>query len=269
MYDQVLIQKFIEEYREKYQPDWYDSYWLYSYNIVRHYLREYHPTVLNDFETEFKILEPTKGFTSRFFPQFLSEEQRNLLKQQLQEIKKEHLERHELFEHGRLIVHDHEPFVEFQKSLEPLVSEWVGEEVESSYNFLSLYNNLAVLPTHLDAPLAKWTLDCCIEQSDVWPIYVSESVDWPEGDIRKQHVENMMYKKHSLNEGDALLFCGSSQWHYRDRISGKGDRDHFCHLIFFHFIPKGSYSLVYPKRWAKHFSIPELSELVTDLARSN
>ena len=57
-----------------------------------------------------------------------------------------------------------------------LVSGLVGEAVEASYNFLSLYAGAASCAVHMDAPSAKWTLDICIDQSRLWTIEVSDVV---------------------------------------------------------------------------------------------
>ncbi|MCY7281379.1 MAG: hypothetical protein LH610_10885 [Sphingomonas bacterium] len=89
-------------------------------------------------------------------------------------------EKHEMLRFGRLIVHEAELCTELQAKLTDRISELVNEPVEPSYNFLSLYNNLGVCAVHMDAPSAKWTFDYCIEQSDPWPIYLSQVQPWPE-----------------------------------------------------------------------------------------
>ena len=76
------------------------------------------------------------------------------------------LEKQELFNFGRLVVHDHPYFNQIQNTMTDLVSEIAQEPVEAYYNFLSLYNNLGVCEVHMDALSAKWTLDVCINQSD-------------------------------------------------------------------------------------------------------
>ena len=81
---------------------------------------------------------------------------------------------------GRQVVHDHSELSKIQRTLTETVSSLVGEAVEPCYYFLSLYNNLGVCKVHMDAPLAKWTLDICIEQSAPWPIQFSQWVPWPE-----------------------------------------------------------------------------------------
>lgn len=161
-------------------------------------------------------------------------------------------------------------FVQLHAKVIDFVSEAVGEEVESSYNFLSLYNNFGVCAVHMDAPIAKWTLDVCIEQSEPWPIYFSQVRPWPEDFICetrdweaciKNDPENQ-FTAYLLQEGEAIIFSGSSQWHYRERIS-KTQQQNYCYLIFFHFHPTGQRKIFYPKNWANLFGIPELDNVIT------
>ena len=65
------------------------------------------------------------------------------------------LELHEARAFGRFVVHDHPFFTELQQRTVPLVSEAVGEPVETSYNFLSLYGSQGVCPPHMDSPEGK------------------------------------------------------------------------------------------------------------------
>ncbi len=170
---------------------------------------------------------------------------------------------------GRFVVHNHPYFTELQRRTVPLMSEVAGEEVEASYNFLSLYGGLGVCPPHLDAPSAKWTLDLCLNQSGPWPIYVSQVEPWPQSGAAswpevgwEQAIKQspaLLFTPHTLHPGEAAVFSGSSQWHYRDAIPETGKRQ-FCDLLFFHFIPAGSAELVKPQNWARLFGIPELNE---------
>jgi len=155
------------------------------------------------------------------------------------------------------------------------MSEWIGEEVQACYNFLSLYNNLGVCEPHMDAPQAKWTLDYCIRQSEPWPISFSQIIDWPspwEGSFEHWSQKILddsacRFTDHTLQEREALVFSGSSQWHYRNRISRSKD-ENFCHLVFFHFIPKGQRLLVDPGNWAEIFSLPALAEICKPMSGS-
>jgi hypothetical protein len=123
----------------------------------------------------------------------------------------------------------------------------------------------------MDAPEAKWTLDVCIEQDEPWPIHLSQVLDWPEdyvqpsgdweGQIKKSSTNQ--FESFSLDAGEAILFSGSSQWHYRDMkpILTSRSTASFCNLIFFHFIPAGMSEIVNPSNWYRLFGVPELVNL--------
>ena len=177
------------------------------------------------------------------------------------------LELHEARRFGRFIVHDLPEFTRLQHQLTELVSQAAGEAVEPSYSFLSLYTKMGVCEPHLDAPSAKWTLDICIDQSEPWPIHLSQIIPWPEAfaDLEDDWQASIKadpqlnFSTEVLMPGDAILFSGSSQWHYRDPLpQGEGKR--FCDLLFLHYIPKGAGEIVRPDKWAKHFGIPELAQ---------
>ena len=59
-------------------------------------------------------------------------------------------------------------------------------------------------------------------------------------------------------EGDAVVFSGSNQWHYRDALP-KGPGRRFCDLLFLHYIPRGTSDLVAPKNWARIFDVADLA----------
>jgi len=91
-------------------------------------------------------------------------------------------------------------------------------------------------------------------------------VPWPEIDpkITQDHKSDpaLHYTPALLNPGDAVLFSGSSQWHYRDGLQQAAQQSigrTFCDLLFFHFIPKGTMRLINPNEWADLFGIPELA----------
>ena len=146
----------------------------------------------------------------------------------------------------------------------------VGEPVEASYNFLSLYTSRGECAVHMDAPEAKYTLDLCVDQGAPWPIYFSKVQPWPEpltevwrnveweNNIKRSSVQEFI--PYSLEPGQAVIFSGSSQWHYRNPIPVTGEK-RFCTLLFFHFIPKGTAELIKPGNWARLFGIPELKVL--------
>jgi hypothetical protein len=188
-------------------------------------------------------------------------------------LNKSELEQHELLRFGRFVVHDYDYFTQLHQLITPLVSDLVGELVEPIYNFLSLYNNLGVCRVHMDAPYAKYTLDICIDRSDPWPIYFSQVQEWPEHFHNRSNWEQSIetdpaniFTAHDLSPRQAVIFSGSSQWHYRKRIPQKIDNN-FCHLLFFHFTPKGMADKIDPHNWATLFDLPELARS-TDCSNS-
>ena len=247
-------------------PKWYDSVWLNAYHAAKDIVARSAPSRLEDFVRSFDILRTDPAFSTRSLPKVISSEQLVYLRGVIQAVPADKLELHEMNAFGRFIVHDLPEFSAFQASLVDQVSEWADEPLEPSYNFLSLYTRMGVCEPHLDSPSAKWTLDLCIDQSDAWPIYLSQVVPWPEQGIQTgenwsaeiKGDKSLNFSANILSPGDAIFFSGSSQWHYRDALPRDGRKRH-CDLLFMHFIPRGAAEIVRPKNWATLFDIPELS----------
>jgi len=245
---------------------WYDSPWLSAYREATRILSQEAPHLLSDFEDAMRVFRVDPSFTPRVLPGFLEPSLRTTFLDLVNDLKADEMEHHELFQFGRLVLHDHPEFTQFQAAVCDAISEQAGEPLEPSYNFLSLYNNLGICKVHMDAPCAKWTLDICLEQSDRWPIHISEVTDWPLSQAYSKenwHEEIVSdaafnFSSYEMDPGDALLFCGANQWHYRDRIPRKVDQN-FCSLLFLHFVPAGAAALVDPASWAAHFNEPSLS----------
>lgn len=258
--------------RRAFRFPWYDSNWLTSYLRARHYIESHAPDRLQEFIAAFEPLRVDPGFRMKQVADLFDDATRERLREAVVSLQPDQMERHELFRFGRMLVHDHPVLEELEPGLVGRVSEWVGEEVETCYNFLCMYNNLGTCEPHMDGPVAKWTLDYCIGQSEPWPLYFSQVVPWPEEWLSQhQHGEDWgerikrdpahQFTAYTMQENDALVFAGSSQWHYRDRIA-RTHRQNYCHLAFFHYIPKGMGSLVLPQHWAERFAIPELQQIV-------
>jgi hypothetical protein len=247
---------------------WYDSFWLTKYQGAKDVIQRVRPEKLPAFVAALSGLRTRPGFRTTTIPGLFDDATLATIKQTINTFQLTNLELHELKKFGRFVVHDHPVITELQKKTIHLVSEAVGEPVEASYNFVSLYKKVGVCPIHMDAPQAKWTLDLCIEQSAPWPIHVSQVVPWPEGlTIKEDDWEGAIkespdyeFTSYTLEPGDALIFSGSSQWHYRDPLQLDG-KEHFCSLVFFHFVPKGMLETVRPENWARIFGIPELADL--------
>jgi hypothetical protein len=253
---------------QKYKFPWYDGFWLGCYYGALDIIDEFAPEKRAQFVAEIDRFRTSKNFDVKHMDNFLDDETIAHVRQMIEDIKKEELEKHEVMSFGRLVVHDMDFFTKLSKRLAPKIGALVGEEVEPCYNFLSLYSNIGICPMHMDTPQAKWTVDICIDQSFEWPIYFSPVLDWPtpDGDFSKGWEDRMLsddtlpFSKNTLQPGNAIIFAGSSQFHYRDRIF-RGKSDDFCNLVFFHYVPKGTLELVEPRNWASIFDIPQLSAI--------
>lgn len=247
---------------------WYDSVWLNKYLDTKEFISRFYPSKLDEFIDSFKVLQTDPDFTIKEIKGLLGQEALALVKATIKEIPMNKIELHEVRRFGRFVVHDHPVFLKMQAEMTNMVSEMVGEPVEPCYNFLSLYTRMGICEPHLDSPEAKWTLDICIDQSELWPIHFSQIIPWPEqhqdlGNNWQQAIKNdtkLHFETKILEPGNGLLFAGSSQWHYRDALPQTSQRG-FCNLLFFHYIPKGTKDIIKPKNWARIFGIPELAEI--------
>jgi len=252
---------------------WYDSWWLSAFSAARRTLRQVNPAVLDRFEGEIDVLRTRPDFEVQRADGLLDAAALDGVRRVIASLGRDELSPKDIYEartFGRFITRNHPAFTELQARLAPLVSEAAGEPVEPSYNFLSLYGAPGVCAPHIDAPPAKWTLDICVDQSAPWPIHFSQVVPWPESGVAPAEAEawadaikrspGLRFTPVTLEPGQAVIFSGSSQWHYRDRMP-RGAGRQFCDLLFFHYIPAGTSDLVWPDRWADRFGVPELGGL--------
>jgi len=247
---------------------WYDSGWLSVYVLAREFIRRNHPQKLNDFVHAFDVFRTDPGYSIKELPQLFDEATIEDLRTVIKEQDLKTVSKFEIEHFGRFVVRDIPYVSKLQQRITDLVSERVGEPVEPCYNFLSLYWELGVCDVHMDAPFAKWTVDFCIEQSTTWPIHFSKIVPWPEdwtdaGDDWQDTIKDdpaNRFASYEMQEGEAIIFSGSSQWHYRNPIERKVNAN-FCHLLFFHFIPAGTSELTLPANWKDLFGIPDLAGL--------
>lgn len=248
---------------------WYDCNWLSKYVSAKEIISRHYPERLAEFTGAFDVLRTPEDFQVKQIRKPLEGALFQEVLDTIRTLPPGSLNRSELFFMGREIVHNLPLLVEIQASLAGMVSAAVNEAVEPCYNFLSLYKNVGILSPHLDAPSAKWTLDLCLAQSSPWPVYFSQVTPWPEvspysvDDWRKE-IKNdpgLRFTPYALEPGDAVIFSGSSQWHYRDAIP-QVQKENFCHLAFFHYIPEGTSHLVHPAHWPDFFNMPELSAML-------
>ena len=247
---------------------WYDSAWLAKYIEAKAIVERVAPARLDEFVHGFDVLRAAPDFRQRFVPGFFSPAQIERLRESIREIPREWHQLQEMGNFGRLLVRRWPAFNELQAELVDRVSELAGEAVEPSYNFLSLYTRMGICRPHLDAPSAKWTLDVCIDQSHPWPISFSRVVPWPETAEQLRAIEpdrvaddpGLGFEQEVLMPGDAILFSGTNQWHYRDALPPFGGKP-YCDLLFLHYVPLGTAELIQPKNWARLFDVPELREM--------
>lgn len=139
--------------------------------------------------------------------------------------------------------------VNIHRQLTPWACEQFGEKVKPSYAFLSMYNDKGICPLHVDRPQCYRTIDYLIDcdVDELWPIYIGEPmtdeqrsvVDKTTGghphteELIAQRKEQENFTEVVLSPNDAVLYSGTHQWHYRDRIKGRS-----ASLAFFHFVPE-------------------------------
>jgi len=244
---------------------WYDAHFLRCFEAAKIYLGHVRPDALARFVDGFAPLRPPPGAGLRKAAGFFSDEIHQRIRDVAANIPQRRLELHELEGFGRHVVHDHEWFSALQREVMPKVEELAGCALEPGYNFLSLYGGAGRCDPHMDEPISMYTLDYCIDQSEGWPIHFSQIVDWPTRELMHEFdpadvLGNpaIRFAPQVLEPNEALLFIGSSQWHYREAIKPGG----FCNLLFFHYYPAGCDDLVRPRRWQQHFGLPELGPLV-------
>ncbi len=254
---------------------WYDARWLGMYCAAKAYMRNRGPERLATFERALEPLRTRASFETCFIRGLLDDTQIERCRAEIRRLGDTDLDKRELFRFGRQIADKLPLFTELGADLAPLVSDKAGEKVEPTYNFLSLYNNLGKCELHLDSPYSKWTLDICIDQSGEWPIFISDVIEWPEHLVTKPgysaqsalHDSRLKFRAFHARPGDAILFSGSSQWHYRERIPVTGPAN-YAHLVFLHYVPAGMLELAAPENWARQFDEPGLEPLVGSCASS-
>ena len=254
---------------------WYDSWWLAATFEARAIIQRLKPEALADFNRALEPLQTNPSFRTTLLDQPFDADTLDAVRKVVKSLRPSDLELHEARAFGRFVVHDHPMFLELQRRAAPIVSDAVGEPVEASYSFLSLYSQRGVCAVHLDAPHAKWTFDLCIDQSAPWPIHLSAVRPWPGRDElagyagqdgqedwqeKIKRSSSLEFSDVSPRAGQAVVFSGSSQWHYRDPID-PADGSAFCTLLFLHFIPRGTADLLDPRHWAALVGVPELAAL--------
>lgn len=116
---------------------------------------------------------------------------------------------------GRFWVHGHWYFEHLHRThvIEVAKGIW-GESIKPSYCGVSLYcTDWSICPPHFDRPQCKYSIDLCLRQDDVWPLYVDGQA-------------------YDLEPNQALAYSGTDNFHWRDRVRA-GNR---VTMAFFHFV---------------------------------
>lgn len=247
-------------------PGWYDANFLRRFEVARHYIAKVRPDALDAFIAAFAPLIPPADFREIVIDDVFdaATSEAVIAASRAAKVTMTDQLSHENAAFGRDVVWDMPFFLDLQETLRPRLEALLGRALVSSYNFLSLYGPDGKCEPHLDHPNAMYTFDYCIDQDEVWPIYVSRPVEWPDAAFTRafdpaalKADPAMAFRQHDLRPNRALIFNGSSQWHYREpKRSGQ-----FCNLLFFHYFPAGCEDLVDPERWADHTGIAELQPL--------
>lgn len=88
--------------------------------------------------------------------------------------------------------------------LQPQIEEAVGMKLFPTYSYARIYYKGSELKRHFDRPSSEVTISVCLEQSEVWPLYVKNS----EGTV---HTINM-------EVGDIAIYSGRKHEHWRDPL---------------------------------------------------
>ena len=142
-----------------------------------------------------------------------------------------------------------DPFFKFMhnKLLLSLANDLFEEKLKPSYCLLSSYDKVeSYCPIHVDRPPCYRTINLCLDQKEIWPIFVNSKNEIREvcqfipdmvlPFLEKQKMD-MIYETstaYELKPGQALCYAGTEQPHWRNKISP----GNFCDLIFFHFVPE-------------------------------
>jgi len=116
--------------------------------------------------------------------------------------------------------------------------EIFNEDLKPSFSFISLYGSEGKCPLHTDRPQCYRTIDVCINQGEIWPIYVNVKPEFQNLSTEALAEPKLATKVKETSErfdlipGQALCYAGHSSPHWRNNITP----GNFCDLVFFHFV---------------------------------
>jgi hypothetical protein len=160
----------------------------------------------------FGLSLPYRKWTPKVIRDVLHDQEKERLKQYIQLVLKKPDLLFSCTIFNRYALYDSPFLQQIHKELTPIMQKSLGKNVKPTYSYLSMYNSQGICPPHRDISDCQWTLDLCVNQDQEWPIHVED-------------------KSFILKENEALIYSGTDQLHWRERIHPNGH----CHLVFFHF----------------------------------
>lgn len=244
---------------------WYDTHQLDAIELARRYLAVVRPDRLDSFLERLSRYQVDLSFRARTLHDILPARRMAQVQSAVVDVCQQDLMLGEAALHGRVKAKHHPVFAALHEELTGFVEAQVGEALEPSYLMFTRYDSTGRLPVHLDSPDSKWALGICLQAPVSWPLHCGRTVSWPpphNPDWTPGHVLSdpaMEFRAYDLQVGDAVLFSGSCQWHYRDPVPPMGS-GHFD-LLYLQYVPRGEGRIIKPRYWAEEFDIPELAEL--------
>lgn len=244
---------------------WYDTHQLDAIELARRYLAIVRPDKLGPFMERISRYKVDLSFRARLLPDFLQAGRMARLQIAVSQVCQQELMQGEAVLHGRVKARHHAEFAALHEELTGQVEAQVGERLEPSYLMFTRYDSTGRLPVHLDSPDSKWALGICLQAPVSWPLHCGRTVEWPPRHdpawTPAQVLADpaMEFRAFDLRRGDAVLFSGSAQWHYRAPVPPMGG-GHFD-LLYLQYVPKGEGRVIKSRHWAEEFGIPELADL--------
>tara|TARA_Y100001937_G_scaffold110997_1_gene157145 strand:+ start:1754 stop:2311 length:558 start_codon:yes stop_codon:yes gene_type:complete len=121
----------------------------------------------------------------------------------------------------------HPAFQQVLYDVKPFIERVIGKEIYPTYSFSRLYRKGSILEKHFDRPACQVSLTLQVySDGDPWPIFVCDDPH-----ILTEEVDPSTIKEYKLEDGDAVLYNGCDQIHWRDEYTGKEQ-----HQIFLHYV---------------------------------
>lgn len=100
--------------------------------------------------------------------------------------------------------------------IQPQVEAAVGMKLYPTYSYARIYYKGSELQRHFDRPSSEVTVSVCLQQSEIWPLYVKN--------------EHGVEHEINLEVGDAGIYSGRKHEHWRNPL--QGDKHVQCFLQY-------------------------------------